>query len=218
MSPEEFLFNNATDVSITSQNSTSMTRSRSGRVKSSINLTNPYVITFNVHGGFDYTSMNANLGIMAVTQLGYSTNFRIGNTSGSAYLTSYHGDLSSAEIANITINSQLGNKIWIDTTSTTGSGNIFKKGDYIQPKGNANTYQYPYTVTSDVAWTSGNVEVPLHRGVIESHTDIIEGNGIVVGNDVFFTVLHKDLLSFTITPGPNLQFDKGFTFVEHILL
>jgi len=215
MSPEEFLIQNATNIDISRKNDSAMIKSRSGEVRVSKNLTNPYIITVNVHNGLDYETMYPKLATMLVNSTGYKTNFRIGNTSGSAYLTSYQGDLTSAEIANITINSTLGNKIWIDTTSTTGSGNIFKTGDYIQPKGNTLTYQHPYTVTSDVAWASGNVEVPVHRGIINQPNVSLATSGVAVGNNVFFAVKHKDLLSYTLTPNEKIEF-KEFTFIESI--
>jgi hypothetical protein len=98
----------------------------------------------------------------------------------------------------------------------SGSGNIFKKGDYIQPKGNTDTYRYPYQVTSDVAYSSGNVAVPVHRPVLSQSGVALTSGGIKVGNDVRWHVKILNLPQYSVVPHDRISFSDDFSLIEVI--
>ena len=134
------------------------------------------------------------------------------------YLTNYQGDIESAQINNITVNGIFGSEIYVNCSSATGSGNLFEKGDYIQPKGNTDTYRYPYQVTADVTFDSGssNTTVSVHRPVLSQTGVVLTSGGIKVGNDVRFHVKITNLPKYTIVPHDLLQFSADFELIEVI--
>jgi hypothetical protein len=133
------------------------------------------------------------------------------------YLTNYQGDIAGAQINNITLNSVFGNEIYVDCSGATGNGNLFEKGDYIQPKGNTDTYRYPYIVTSDVAFSTGsNVTIPVHRPVLSQTGVALTSGGIKVGNDVRFHLKCMDLPSYSVVPYDLVGFSGDFGFIEVI--
>ena len=98
------------------------------------------------------------------------------------------------------------------------NGNIiFKKGDFIQPKGNTDTYRYPYQVTSDVTWTHGTTPtVELHRPVLSQDGVTILSNGLKVGNDVRWQVKIVNLPKYTVVPHDRVAFSDDFQLIEVI--
>jgi hypothetical protein len=133
------------------------------------------------------------------------------------YLTNYQGDIAGAQINNITMVGSNGSELYVNCSGATGSGNLFEKGDYIQPKGNTDTYRYPYQVTSDVAFSTGaNVTIPVHRPVLSQTGVALTSGGIKVGNDVRFHVKITNLPKYTIVPHDLLQFSADFELIEVI--
>ena len=133
------------------------------------------------------------------------------------YLTDYQGDISGAQINNITLNSVFGSEIYVDCSGATGSGNLFKKGDFIQPKGNTDTYRYPYQVTSDVAFSTGsNITIPVHRPVLSQSGVALTSGGIKVGNDVRWQVKILNLPQYSIVPHDRIAFSEDFQLIEVI--
>jgi hypothetical protein len=102
----------------------------------------------------------------------------------------------------------------LNCSSISGSGFIFRKGDYIQP---ASSYRYPYTVTADVAYsTSSNVTIPVHRPVISQTGYTFAGKSIVVGSNVTWRVKMLKKPTYTIVPYDRIQWDSGFQLIEVI--
>jgi len=108
-------------------------------------------------------------------------------------------------------------ELYINCSSATGSGNLFKKGDYIQPKGNTDTYRYPYQVTSDVTFSTGsNVTIPVHRPVLSQDGVALTSGGIKVGNDVRWQVKITNLPKYSVVPHDRIAFSSNFELVEVI--
>ena len=145
------------------------------------------------------------------------------------YLTSYQGDLTSSDQGNLTTRSCTGDgsggNIYINAQSVTGTSAtynyLFKKGDFLQPLGNTNTYQYLYQVTIDVAYPSGansNITVPIHRGCIDLDGVDFEGSnyGLRIGNDVRVHVKALQQPDYSIVPHDRIAFGGDFVCMEVI--
>ena len=99
------------------------------------------------------------------------------------------------------------------TSSASGSGNVFEKGDYVQLD---TSYRYPYQVTADVAWHVSTITVPLSRPFIPQDSYTVAGKGIVVGSAVTWKVKLVTKPRYSVIPGDLLNFDTDFEFVEFI--
>jgi hypothetical protein len=91
---------------------------------------------------------------------------------------------------------------------------VLKKGDFIQL---ASNYRYPYQVTSDVAWNSSSITVPIHRNFIEQSGYTVSGKGILLGSDVTWRVKMVAKPNYSIVPYNRINFDSDFELVEIIL-
>ena len=211
------IIDNATYVTIDTRKVTAQSISRSGQYKTSERSPAPFMITVGMHDGLKY-SENRSV-IQDIYTVGRTTesNISLNNNSGMNYLTNYQGDIETAQLNNITLNSVFGNEIYVDCSGATGSGNLFEKGDYIQPKGNTDTYRYPYIVTSDVVFSTGsNITIPVHRPVLSQTGVALTSGGIKVGNDVRFHLKCMDLPSYSVVPYDLVGFSGEFGFIEVI--
>jgi hypothetical protein len=133
------------------------------------------------------------------------------------YLTAYQGDVSDAELNNIVMVGSAGKELYINTSSVTGSGTLFKKGDFVQPAGNSSIYRYPYQVTSDVSFSAAaNVTVPVHRPVLEQTGQVITSGGLRTGTEVRFHVKAMECPTYSIVPHDRIEFSGDFMFAEII--
>ena len=150
----------------------------------------------------------------------------IGNTNPSiAYITRYQGNASLASLNSITCISSSASEsnLYLNCASVTGStGFLFKKGDFIQPKGNTGGYRYTYQITNDVALSSAagnsNVRVNVHRDVysMTPYGITINGGGINWGANVTFPVKMLQKPSYTMLPYDRVTFDSEFQLIEVI--
>lgn len=150
----------------------------------------------------------------------------IGNTNPAlAYVTAYQGNASTASLNSITCISASASEsnLYLNCSSVTGStGYLFRKGDFVQPKGNTGGYRYTYQVTSDVtlasAAGSSNVRVGVHRDVysMTPYGVTIGGSGIKWGANVTFPVKMLQKPSYTILPYDRVVFDSEFQLIEAV--
>lgn len=212
------IIDTATYVEVDRREQFASTVSRSGHYKTADRNINVYSFTVGMHNGLKYSTNRGVLEDIYSTGSTNEANISLNNNSGMNYLTNYQGDIETAQLNNITVNGVFGNEIYIDQTGATGSGTLFKKGDYIQPKGNTDTYRYPYQVTADVTFDSGssNTTVSVHRPVLSQTGVALTSGGIKVGNDVRFHVKITNLPKYTIVPHDLLQFSADFELIEVI--
>ncbi len=212
------IIDTATYVEVDRREQFASTVSRSGHYKTADRNVNVYSFTVGMHNGLKYSTNRGVLEDIYSTGSTNEANISLNNNSGMNYLTNYQGDIAGAQLNNITVNGVFGNEIYIDQTGATGSGTLFKKGDYIQPKGNTDTYRYPYQVTADVTFDSGssNTTVSVHRPVLSQTGVALTSGGIKVGNDVRFHVKITNLPKYTIVPHDLLQFSADFELIEVI--
>ena len=215
------IIDNATYVEFDIREISGSTMSRSGHYKTADRNVNVYSFTVGMHNGLTYSTNRSVIQDLYTTGSTTEANISLNNNSGMNYLTDYQGSLSGAQQAQVTLNSTFGSEIYVDTTSVSGnvSGytHLVKKGDFIQPKGNTDTYRYPYQVTSDVAWSSAaNITIPVHRPILEQDGVALTSGGIKLGNDVRWQVKITNLPKYTIVPHDLLQFTADFELVEVI--
>ena len=212
------IIDNATFLTINKRKVAGSTVSRSGHLKTSDRGVNFYQFTVGMHPGLTYSTSRAILEDLDTQDIITEANVSLTNNSNQNYLTAYQGDIAQAQLDNITMVGHNGANLYINTLAATGSGTLFKKGDFIQPKGNTSTYRYPYQVTADVNFGSpaANVTVPVHRGVLTQTGVALTSGGIRVGNDVRFHLQATKMPTYTVVPHDRIEFSSEFEFMEVI--
>ena len=211
------IIDESTFLTINKRKVAASTVSRSGHLKTADRGVNFYQFTVGMHEGLTYSTNRNILEDLDTQDITVEANVSLNNNSNMQYLTNYQGNIAGAQINNITMVGHSGANLYINCSSATGSGTLFKKGDYIQPKGNTSTYRYPYQVTSDVAFSTGaNVTVPVHRGVLTQTGVALTSGGIRVGNDVRFHVKATRMPTYSIVPHDRISFSGNFELMEVI--
>jgi len=211
------IIDNATFVEIDRREMSGSTLSRSGHYKTADRNVNVYSFTVGMHEGLTYSTNRGVLEDIYSTGSTNEANISLNNNSGMNYLTAYQGDIASNQISLINMVGSYGSELYVDCSGATGSGNLFEKGDFIQPKGNTDTYRYPYQVTSDVAFSTGsNVTIPVHRPVLSQTGVALTSGGIKVGNDVRWQVKITNLPKFSVQPYDRIEFSDDFALIEVI--
>ena len=211
------IIDNATFVEIDRREMSGSTLSRSGHYKTADRNVNVYSFTVGMHEGLTYSTNRGVLEDIYSTGSTNEANISLNNNSGMNYLTAYQGDIASNQISLINMVGSYGSELYVDCSGATGSGNLFEKGDFIQPKGNTDTYRYPYQVTSDVAFSAvGNVTIPVHRPVLSQTGVALTSGGIKVGNDVRWQVKITNLPKFSVQPYDRIEFSDDFALIEVI--
>lgn len=192
---------------------------RSGRLLTGEVVTaQPYILEVLMHSGLKYSESRSLLAEIDRLDITVEDTINVGNTNpGLAYITSYMGDATPSDIANITVVNYTGNTIYLNTSNTAGgSGSLFRAGDRLQPT--TSNYRYTYTVTQDVAYAAtANVPVPVHRNVIAQNNVTLSGSNIRVGSDCEYTVKMRNKPTYSVLPGGRLGFDSSFELVEVVL-
>ncbi len=150
----------------------------------------------------------------------------IGNTNPAiSYVTRYQGNASLTSLNSITCISSSASEsnLYLNCSNVSGStGYLFKKGDFVQPKGNTGGYRYSYQITSDITLSSAagnaNVRIPVHRDVYSMvvYGVGISGSGINWGSNVTFPVKMLQKPRYTVLPYDRVVFDSEFELVEAI--
>ena len=208
------IIDNATFINIDKRKTTAMSVSRSGHVKTAERQPSVYKFTVGSVPGLKYSENRGVLEDIDTADRTVEANVSLANNSGMNYITAYQGGITSGSL---TMVGGDGKEIYVDATGVTGSGTLFKKGDYLQPQGNTGTYRYPYQVTSDVSFSTGaNVTIPVHRPVLSQDGVSITSGGVRKGTEVRFHVKAMVCPTYSIVPYDLIQFSGDFEFVEII--
>jgi hypothetical protein len=214
------IINGATSLNVDKRKTTAMSVSRSGHIKTAERQPSVYKFTVAPTPILKYSTNRDLLEDIDTADRVTEANVSLADNSNMAYITNYQGNVATAQLNNITVVGSDGKELYINTASATGSGSLFKKGDFIQPKGNIGTYRYPYQVTSDVTFSAAsNVTIPVHRPVLSIPADVneqIAGAGIRTGGDCRFHVKATKCPTYTVVPHDLVQFTGDFEFVEII--
>jgi hypothetical protein len=210
------IIDNATSLTIDKGKVAAQSVSRSGVVLTAERATNvPYRFSVSMHEGLTYSTNRGVLEELDKLDITTEESIDIGSTNtGLAYVTAYQGGITGGTI---TCNGSDGQELYVDCSGLTGSGTLFKKGDFLQPLGNTAGYRYPYQVTSDVAFSTGaNVTIPVHRPVISQDGVALTSGNVNKGSDVTFKVKMQEKVDYTILPYDRIRFNGRFNLVEII--
>ena len=217
------IIDNASFITINKRKGVGQTISRSGHIKTSVQQGSLYRFTVGVDAGLKYSTNRNLLEDIDTLDRNVESNVDIGATNtGLTYITAYQGDLIDGDTNTISMVNAVGSNIYVDTT-TIGNANVsgyttlFKKGDFIQPRGNTGTYRYPYQVTSDVAFSSNaNITVPIHRPFIPQDGVSVTSGFIRAGKNVRFHLKALVMPTYTVVPYDRISFDSDFELIEVI--
>lgn len=212
------IIDNCVSISLERRKLAGFTVSRSGLVKiSSVASNVPWQMIIDMHAGMTYSTNRSMLEELDRVDRTQTTTINIGSTNPNiAYLTEYQGDLSTAQLNTITIDSTNVLTVTMNVSSVTGSASnyVFRKGDYWMPNG---AYKYPYTVTADVQRGSGStVSVPINRPFIDQAGYTEVGAGIDVGKNVTWNMLISKKPGYAVVPYDRIAWDGSFELVEVI--
>ena len=211
------IIDNATFITIDKRKTTAMSVSRSGHVKTAERQPSVYKFTVGSVPGLKYSENRGVLEDIDTADRVTEANISLANNSGMNYITAYQGDVTDAELNDIVMVGGDGKELYINCSGVTGSGTLFKKGDFVQPAGNSNIYRYPYQVTSDVSFSaSANVTIPVHRPVLSQTGQVITSGGLRTGTECRFHVKAMTCPTYSIVPYDMIQFAGDFEFVEII--
>jgi hypothetical protein len=216
------IIDKSSSIVIDKRKVTSSVLTRSGVLRTTAFLGHqPYFFTVNFSASLKYSTNRDLLEDLDRLDRVNEETIDIGTTNTNlSYITRYQGNASNASLSSITVNNvaDFGN-LYLNCSSVTGStGFLFKKGDFIQPKGNSNVYRYTYQITNDILLSSaagnGNVAVPVHRRLFEQPGQNYYGGGIKVGSQVTWPVKMLQKPNYTILPYDRVVFDGEFQLVE----
>lgn len=208
------IIDNATYINVDKRKTTAMSVSRSGHVKTAERNPSVYKFTVGSVPGLKYSENRGVLEDIDTADRVTEANVSLANNTGMNYITAYQGGITGGSISMVGAD---GKEIYINASLATGSGTLFKKGDYLQPEGNTGTYRYPYQVTSDVSFSTGaNVTIPVHRPVLSQDGVSITSGGIRKGTEVRFHVKAMSCPTYSIVPYDRIEFSGDFEFVEII--
>lgn len=211
------IIDNATFININKRKVAASSISRSGHIKTADRGVGFYQFSVGMHAGLQYSTNRGVLEDLDTVDVITESNVSLNNNTNMNYLTAYQGDIEQAQLDNITMVGSDASEIYINCSAATGSGTLFKKGDFIQPQGNTGTYRYPYQVTSDVAFSTGaNVTVPVHRGVLPQDGVALTSGGIRVGNAVRFHLIAMQMPTYNVVPYDRIEFSGDFQLMEVI--
>lgn len=214
------IVNNATLIIVERTKIASSTLSRSGRYNTGQQVSNqPFMFTVSYQPMAIYANVRGVLEEIDRLDVVHSEAIEIGSSNpGLSWINQYQGDFSAAQISQIAATGTTGAQtIELDLSSVTGATStdyVFKKGDYIQLDSG---YLYPYTVTQDVQYGIGStVTVTLNRPFITQSGYSVTSKGILVGNDVTWTVKMVTKPTYQIMPDRYVEFTGDFTLIEVI--
>ena len=211
------IIDNATFISVDKRKTTAMSVSRSGHVKTAERNPSVYRFTVGSVPGLKYSENRGVLEDIDTADRITEANISLSNNTGMNYVTAYQGDISDSELNNIVMVGGDNKELYINTSGVTGSGTLFKKGDFVQPAGNSNIYRYPYQVTSDVSFSAAaNVTVAVHRPVLSQTGQVITSGGLRTGTECRFHVKAMTCPTYSIVPHDRIEFSGNFEFVEII--
>ena len=210
------IIDNATFVEMDIREISGSTISRSGHYKTADRNVNIFQFNIGMHDGLTYSTNRGVIQDIYTTGSTTEANISLNNNSGMNYLTAYQGGRDTANLANLSLNTFSGDQFFINTSTCFGTGTIFSKGDFIQPKGNTDTYRYPYMVTEDVTSAGANVAVTVHRPILEQDGVALTSGGFKIGNDVRWQVKIVNLPKYSVVPHDRVVFSDDFELIEVI--
>lgn len=215
------IINSSTQIQFASTKTVGTTVSRNGRIKVGQLASNqPWQLVVDFAPINTYSEVRGILQQIDYLDSAHTEAVEIGSSNtGLSWITEYQGDLSSAQIAQIAATTTYdGATATLDISGVTGalpSDYVFRAGDFVQFD---DGYKYPYQVVSDVQLGGGStISVTFNRPIIQQTGYSINGTkGVLVGNDVTWTLKMMGKPTYTVLPNKYVAFNGSFALMEVI--
>jgi hypothetical protein len=180
------------------------TRNEIPRVSQTPTL-NPWKITLDMPNSFRYSEARALMEELDTLDTTTPQIVTFGNNPNLQWIWAYQGQLTSGQIAGLTISSYIGNQLILTGLPSVASGTImFKKNDLIQING----HPYPFTTEQDVLRGGGStVTITTSRPNIIS-TSVV-GLGLTVGTTCEFNFFCPNMPVYKLLPGGYQRVGNG---------
>ena len=214
------IIDKAQEIEIDRRRVVGQTISRSQRIKTAERSTaQPWRMVITPPGALPWASSRDIIEAIDSADRVNESEVKLGSTAGVSWITQYQGQLSQAQLNNLTIYSASTTTMSItDLPAIAGSITtatvIFDAGDVIQPENS----RYPYTVVSPVLrGASTTTNVVLHRNLITSEDIVVVGQGLKVGNSCTWHMVVTGLPTYKLIPGRLVQYTGNFELIEKIV-
>lgn len=221
------IIDNAQQIEIDRRKMVGQTISRSQRIKTAERSTSqPWRFKVTPPGMLKWADSRGVIELIDFNDRINEYEISLSNKPGMNYITEYRGDVTQAQLDNLTIYAAntasmvitgmpaIGDPITTSTNLVTSSTVIFAAGDIIQP---ANS-RYPYTVVSTVVrGETTTTSVTLNRSIITSEGITLTGQAVSVGNSCTWRVIVSGLPTYQLVPGKNVQYTGDFELIEKII-
>lgn len=214
------IIDGAETIEFKRQKLTGQTISRSGIIKTAtVANFQPWQITVSYPDGKKYSENRDLVEELDRVDRSVESTIDIGKTNtGLSYITAYQGELSGAQLANITLDSANASTLTLNVSAVSGTVStdiVLEPGDLIQPDSG---YRYPYTVTQQVlrGIDANTITVPIHRPYIEQTGFSPGGQSMLFGTDVTWRVILLQRPTYRVIPYNILSFTGNFELMEVI--
>jgi hypothetical protein len=166
---------------------------------------NPWRLTVSLAAALPYHTSRELLEVLDKIDRKTNQTVTFSNNANLSWLLAYQGEMNSTQYGAINVSSFSGNQLVLGNLPTVNAQFpstkiMFKAGDFIQIAGKP----YPFTVTETVLrGSSGTITVTTHRP--NFITSSVTGLGLLVGNQVNFTMLCTNMPTYTLLPGATVK-------------
>jgi hypothetical protein len=217
------IIDSAQSIEINRSKLVGQTISRSGRILTATrNWANPFRMVIVPKPIWRFSEARSIIEDLMTNDRNTSHSIQLGAVSGAAWTIGYQGAApggttgGGGTLTNITITGMTGSTISLANCPL--AGNIFLKGDYIQPISGATSYRYPFVVTQNLIGNgSANRTVTVHRSFMPQTGYTLNPSNIKVGTSCVFTVMVTALPTYRLVSGQFVEFTGNFELVEEIL-
>jgi hypothetical protein len=158
---------------------------------------NPWKITIDMPNRFRYSQARALLEELDTLDTFTPQVVTFGNLTAMNWIFKYQGEMTSGQIAAVTVQSYVGETLTLTGLPAIGAGSyLFKKNDLIQ----IGSHPYPFTSTTDVL-RGGGTTVTVTTSRPNIITASVVGAGITVGASCQFNMFCPNMPVYKLIPG-----------------
>ena len=176
---------------------------------------NPWKFTLDMPSSYRYSEARSLMETLDRLDRYQPQTITFSNNSNFSWMFRYQGQMTSGQIAGLTVTSYVGNQLEIGGLPTVSAGTVlFEQNDLIQI-GGLNAYPFPFTSTTQILRGSGSTVT-----ITTSRPNILTGNlvglGLIVGNSCQFRMFVPNMPVYKLTVGGALY--SGSTLINNALI
>lgn len=209
------IINSAQSIEFNRRRVVGQSISRSQRIKTAERVSaQPFVLTVTPQARFRWSDTRSAVEMIQNFDRNDECVIQIGSVSSLNFINAYQGQLSSAQLAALTITNATNTSITIGGLPSISSSTVmFKAGDWIQPTDS----RYPYIVTGEIQRGTGSViTATTHRPIITSEGISLTGS-LKIGTDTTLVVIASQFPTYSIVDKNWGQYNGDFVFVEKVI-